>query len=66
MQLDQDAVARGGLQDFLDELDVILVVVVEEIDHHPAPAKLLELGERFFHPPPQRRLMHPGPQSHVV
>ncbi len=24
VQLDQDAVARGGLQDFLDELDVIL------------------------------------------
>ncbi len=65
VEMNQDVVACGGLQDRLGKLDGILVVMVEEIHHHAAPAELLERGERLFHPSAQRALVHPRPQPHL-
>ena len=58
-------VPGGGLQNRLGVFDRLLVVVIEEINHHAAPAEFLEGGEGLLDPPAQCRLVHPGPQAHV-
>ena len=58
--------ARGGFQNRLGELDRILVVMIEEIDHHAAPAEFFKGAERFLHSTPQGRLVHPGPEPHLL
>src|ERR1035441_852401 len=66
VEMNHDVVAGGGLQDRLSELDGRLVVMVEEVHHHAAPAKLFERGERFFHAPAECGLMDPRPQPHLL
>jgi hypothetical protein len=66
MKMDEDMMPGGGQQDRLGVFYGLLVVVVEEIDHHTAPAEFLESREGFLDAPTQGGLMHPGPQAHVT
>src|SRR5207245_459926 len=64
VQMNQDMVTRGRIQDRLGELDALLVVMIEEVHHHAAPAQFFERGERFLHASTKRALMDPGPKPH--
>jgi hypothetical protein len=63
VEVDEHAVARGGAQHFLGELDGGLVVAVEEIHHHSAPAEPCEGGEGRLDAAAQRGVVDPGPQA---
>ena len=57
--------ASGSLENRFCMFDGVLIIVIEKVHHHAAPAHLLKGGERLFHPPAERGLMHPRPKSHV-
>src|SRR5581483_4159658 len=64
--MDQDVVPRRGLQDGFSMLDRVLVVMIEEVDHHAAPPHFFKPGESLLHPSAQGALVYPGPKPNVL